>query len=224
MAIDKVKPLKIEDATNGTDIDTAPVETNPTEDYLAAKGLSFENLDTLLLDATGGELRFTDVINGVKLLSQLLDAEEENFDPTGTDLVSIKTGPAIRELFQQVGQSASPGFSWGRSGNLSTSTWLRNEGVNSNRSGRTVTFNTPEINRIFTSTEDLDTYTITIYEHEGDQINLTALTTLSVVASRTGDSGNISIPVTSGRQLAIRITSGTARNLVVGATLSGENT
>lgn len=98
--VDKVKPLKIEDSTNGSQINFAPKEANPLEDYLAAKGLSIENLDTILIDATGGELQFTDLVNGVKLLSQLLDAEEENFDPTGTTLVSTKTGPAIRELAQ----------------------------------------------------------------------------------------------------------------------------
>ena len=222
--VDKVKPLKIEDTTNGSSLNFAPKEADPFQDYLTAKGISFENNDLLLIDTLLNEIQFTDSVNGTKLLSDLLDAEEENFDPTGTDLVSTKTGPAIRELAQNVGQSASPGFSWGRSGNLSTNTWLQNEGVSSQRAGRAVLFTNPEITRIFVSTEDVDTYTVTIYEHEGDSVNLTVLTTVSAVASRTADSGSISVAVTSGRQLAARITAGSAKNMVVGVTLAGENT
>jgi len=48
---DKVKPLKIENsATGGTQNDPFSVETNPTQDYLAAKGIAFENSDTYLMD------------------------------------------------------------------------------------------------------------------------------------------------------------------------------
>lgn len=222
--VDKVCPLKLEQPGKGTELDFGPTEANPAEDYLAGKGIALENSDLLLIDAAGNEIQFTDPTNGTKSVSDLLDAEQEDFDNTGTDLTSTKTGPAIRELATNVGQSASPGFSWGRSGNLSTNTWLQNEGVNSNRSGRTVIFDNPEITRIFVSTENLNTYTISIYEHEGDQINLTLLTTLSAVSSRTADSGPITVAVTEGRQLAVRITSGTARNMVVGMTLAGENT
>ena len=222
--VDKVCPLKIEQPGKGTELDFGPTETDPSEDYVAAKGVALRNLDTYLIDDDGSEIQFTDPTNGTKKVSDLLDADQEVFDPTGTDLTSTNTGDAIRELAQNVGQSASPGFSWGRSGNLSTNTWLQNEGVNSNRAGRTVTFTSPEITRIFVATEDPDTYTITIYEHEGDQINLTSLTTLSAVASRTADSGAITVAMTSGRQLAVRITSGSAKNMVVGMTLAGENT
>jgi hypothetical protein len=130
----------------------------------------------------------------------------------------------VQGALEEIGISASPGFSWGRSGNLSNNTWLQNDGVSSNRAGRAVIFADPTIIRIFTATEDLNTYTITIYEHEGDSINLTALTTLSSIASRTADSGVVEIAVTVGRQLAIRITSGSAKNIVVGLQLTGKNT
>ena len=96
--VDRVKPLKIEDAIDGTDMDMAPVEANPTEDYIAAKGVSLENSDDTLIDLDAGEIQFTDTINGSKKVSDLLDAEQESFDPTGTPLASTFTGPAIREL------------------------------------------------------------------------------------------------------------------------------
>lgn len=222
--VDRVKPLKNEESTNGTEIDFGPTETDPSEDYLAAKGLALENSDLLLIDAAGNEIQFTDPTNGTKKVSDLLDAEQEDFDPQATGLVSTKTGPAIRELSTNVSQSASPGFSWGKSGNLSTNTWLLNDSVPCNKAGRTITFNNAKIVRIFSASEDLDTYTLTIYEHEGNEVNLTSLTTLVVSASRTGDSGTISINVTTDMQLAVRVTSGSVKNLVVGMILEGENT
>jgi hypothetical protein len=47
---DKVKPLKIE---TGSDTDYLPTETDPNEDYLATKGIAFNNLDTYLLERLG---------------------------------------------------------------------------------------------------------------------------------------------------------------------------
>ena len=58
--VDKVKPLKLESsATGGTEDDLFPHEADPSEDYLAAKGISFEGLDTHLAEKIGGVLKFT---------------------------------------------------------------------------------------------------------------------------------------------------------------------
>lgn len=44
--VDKIKPLKMEDVNDGGDeIDLGPTEVDPSEDYLATKGLAFENSD-----------------------------------------------------------------------------------------------------------------------------------------------------------------------------------
>ena len=51
--MDKVKPLKIETSIDGTQVDPFPVEANPTQDYLAAKGIAFENLDTYVIEKLG---------------------------------------------------------------------------------------------------------------------------------------------------------------------------
>ena len=54
---DKVKALKLESAsTGGTQNDGFPTETNPTQDYLATKGIAFENLDTFLIEKVGRSL------------------------------------------------------------------------------------------------------------------------------------------------------------------------
>ena len=61
---DKVKALKIENAlTGGTQSDPYPVEADPTQDYLAAKGISFENSDTQLFDlSVSGEIQYRDSV------------------------------------------------------------------------------------------------------------------------------------------------------------------
>jgi hypothetical protein len=65
------------------------------------------------------------------------DADSNPFDPTGSVLTSTEVGPAIRELAATVGVSASPGFTWGDSGNTKNS-YLQNDTVPSNLAGRIV--------------------------------------------------------------------------------------
>jgi len=57
LAVDKVKPLKFETPTDGTELDVTPTGADPAEDYLACKGMAFENLDTFLAKKEGGVLR-----------------------------------------------------------------------------------------------------------------------------------------------------------------------
>lgn len=143
-------------------------------------------------------------------------AEEIPFDNENTDFDADNVQAAIEEI----GASASPGFSWGRAGNNTSGTWLLNEGVPSNRSGRLVFINNPVLAQIFTASEDLATYTLTVYEHEGDEINLTVIDTLNVTNAR-GASKVSTVSLTPGRQIAVRITSGSARNIIVGAIIKG---
>ena len=56
--VDKVKPLKIEDTSSGTELDYLPREADPSEDYLSSKGLAFENLDTHLAEKLGDLVGF----------------------------------------------------------------------------------------------------------------------------------------------------------------------
>jgi hypothetical protein len=57
--VDKVKPLKIESpASGGTDTDSFPTEASPSQDYMATKGVAFENLDTHLAEKLGDLLSF----------------------------------------------------------------------------------------------------------------------------------------------------------------------
>jgi hypothetical protein len=150
-------------------------------------------------------------------------AEDIEFDPSNCDAItSDNVQDAIDELCIAVANSASPGFTWGRSGNLPTDTWLLNDTVPSNRAGRIVMLSNVKITNIFIATEDIDTYDLTIYEHDGDEINLTALTTVSVVALRAAQF-TVDISISQGKQLAARITNGSAKNMVAGCIIKGDS-
>lgn len=74
MAFDKVRPLKLENpGSGGTEDDMYPTATDPSEDYIVAKGFVFEDNDgrNLELDASGN-LILTDV-GGTTQLNQLVN-------------------------------------------------------------------------------------------------------------------------------------------------------
>jgi len=151
---------------------------------------------------------------------------EAGFDPTGTPLTSTKIGDAIRETITVVGASASPGFSFGRSGSLSKNTWLRRVGnVPSNRAGVTLDIGSPIVTRVACANRNTETYDVKIYEHEGNGLNLTLLGTVTVTNATSG-SFAVNFPATQGRQLAVRLgdtASGNVRDLGVDITLQGSN-
>lgn len=147
-------------------------------------------------------------------------AEEIPFDNDTNGFVSEDVQAAIEELDDKVGVSASPGFTWGRSGNNSSGTWLLNDGVPSSRTGRTVNLIGPSIVAYSIANENINTFTVGVYEHEGDSINLVLLGTIPVTAARSAN-GFINFPITQGKQIAVKIESGSPDNIVVGLQLSG---
>lgn len=151
---------------------------------------------------------------------------QAGFDPSGTPLTSTTIGDAIRETITVVGASASPGFSFGRSGSLSQNTWLRRVGnVPSNRAGVTLDIGSPVITRVACANRNVETYDVEIYEHEGNSLNLTLLGTVTVTGATSG-SFAVSFAATQGRQLAVKLGStatGKVRDLGVDITLQGSN-
>lgn len=220
--VDKTKALKLETPTDGTEFDMIPTEMDPAEDYVSAKGLALENDDATRVEKVAGEVAFIDATNGTKKVSDLLDADQEDFDPTGTDLVSVKTGPAVRELSNSVATSASPGFSFGKGGNVTSGSFLTNEGVPSNVSGRYVYISDAIITRIFVSVENAATFDVEVYSHDGDSVNIALLGSISIVAATGGDE-IVSIAVATGKQLALKVNNGSAKNIVCGLELQGTN-
>jgi hypothetical protein len=151
-----------------------------------------------------------------------LNADAVCYDNTTSGLTATDAQAAIDEIANTVATSASPGFSFGRASAVNAGTWLQCETVPSNKAGRFVYIASAEVQTIFISNELISTFDIEIYHHEGDEVNLTLLTTISVVASR-GGSFTVGLSVPTNKQLALKLSSGSARNLVCGLELSGTN-
>jgi len=143
-------------------------------------------------------------------------AEEIPFDNDTNGFDSTDVQGAIEE----VGLSASPGFSFGRSSNVNSGTWLQCETVPSNKAGRYVYINDASVVRVFVSNETVGTFDLEVFYHDGDATGLTSLGTVSVVSSR-GDEFIVNWAVPTNKQLAIRLVSGSARNIVAGLELQG---
>lgn len=144
------------------------------------------------------------------------------FDNSSNGFLSDNVQDAIEEINDTVVSSASPGFSFGRASNINAGTWLQCETVPSNKAGRYVYITVPVIERLFVSNENISTFTIEIYEHEGDEVNLTLLSAHTVTSARGGDF-IVGVSATTGKQLALKLSSGNARNIVAGLELSGTN-
>ena len=79
---DKIKPLKIENiASGGTQNDGFPTEANPAQDYVATKGIAFENNDNILfdIDPGTGEIRYKDPIQSTYKKLNDIGGGAENF-------------------------------------------------------------------------------------------------------------------------------------------------
>jgi hypothetical protein len=129
------------------------------------------------------------------------------------------TGAPTRYFQDKLSVSASPGFTWGRSGNTPANTWLLNDTVPSNKAGRLTFLTNAFILNVFVASEEIDTYDVGVYEHSGGTPVL--LTTVSIVATR-GGSFPVNVAVTDGEELAVKIDSGSCKNPVVGLILTGD--
>jgi hypothetical protein len=99
MTIDRVHPLKFETSADGTQTDIFPTETNPTEDYIAAKGISFENTETKTIDTdVSGNIRFKDLIETSAItVRQLRTAANNIFNNVGNGFIATDVQHAIEE-------------------------------------------------------------------------------------------------------------------------------
>lgn len=127
----------------------------------------------------------------------------------------------IEELVNQISAiSASPGFTWGDSGNVNSNTFLLNDTVPSNQAGRMVPLQSGEITNIFVSNQDANTFTVEILKRTGPG-TFTSLTTTSLVAQRTKTESKTGVSVSLNDELACKISAGAAKNPVVGVIIKG---
>lgn len=141
------------------------------------------------------------------------------FDNSTNGFASEDVQAAIEELNNTVDTSASPGFTWGRSGNVPSGSWLINDTVPSNISGRSVFLTNATLEYVFVRCENPTTLDMEVYEHDGTIYTL--ITTITLTASRAGDFPIASLPLTTGKELAMKLSSGSAKNPVVGCVLKG---
>lgn len=157
---------------------------------------------------------------GAIYISQV--AQSVPFDPTVQNvLTSTDVQSAIDELASGGGNTASPGFTWGRSGVSNGGTYLQNETVPSNVAGRTVIINNAKITDVSIANELSTTFTVEILEH--DTTTYTSLGTFTVTAAKSARFST-TINITTGKQLAVKIadaTANSAKNIVVNIVLRG---
>ena len=117
--------------------------------------------------------------------------------------------------------SASPGFTWGRSGKAVSGAYLINDTVPSNLTGRIVPLYDGLIDTVFVASENADTFVIAIEKRVGAVF--TELCTVTVTAARTKIEYLTNINVAYGDELACKIKSGSCKNPVVGIIIKGDS-
>ena len=129
-------------------------------------------------------------------------------------------------VFEAIVKSGpSPGYTWGRSGNLTDGAWLLNDTVPSDRTGRPLILTNPKLVAIGAKNEVTNTYTLGIYEHDGPGSVYTQKDTIVVTATR-GNYKLLTTPIalTAGKELGMKVESGSCKNVEAFAIITGSKT
>ena len=128
----------------------------------------------------------------------------------------------------QVGSVSKPPYSWARPGAHPANTYLDNNAVPSNEVGIPFGLNNGFLGELWVGNKNLVEFDITLYYHLGDEIGLTALTTVTVPSTVRTKSFNATdfglIPIPKDVQLATKISrvpAGKPRSTSVHATVLG---
>jgi hypothetical protein len=147
------------------------------------------------------------------------------FDNSTNGFISTDAQAAIEEVNNKIITSASPGFSFGRTGVCSGGTYMQCETVPSNISGRWVYITNAVVTNVYVANETTTTYSMEVLYHDGNGVNLTSLGTVTVNAAK-GAAISVNWPVPTNKQIAVRVANSTAnspKNVVVGLQLQGSN-
>jgi hypothetical protein len=150
-------------------------------------------------------------------------AETTPFDNATNGFVSEDVQAAVEEVKTLVQTSASPGFSFGRTGVCSGGTYLQCETVPSNVSGRWVYINSAAVKRVFVANELTTTFTVEVTYHDGNGVGEVSIGTVLITAAK-GNDFSVNWAVPTDKQLAVKIANSTAnspKNIVVGLELRG---
>lgn len=144
------------------------------------------------------------------------------FDNDTNGFISDDVQSAIEELATTTAVSASPGYTWGRSGNTSSGTWLLNDTVPSNVTGRNFSLYNGELIQVSASNEDTTTAVLGIYQH--DHTTYTQIATITLSSQIRSVQTYTGVSVTQNLELAIKVESGSVKNPVVQLLLKGTST
>lgn len=142
----------------------------------------------------------------------------ETLTLTSSDSSILITGDAGTDTVDLTVSSSSPGFTWTRAGNVTTGTWLQVGVAPSNQASHVVDIDNPKIKKITVATTNTSTFDIEFYDRVGATFNL--LHTVSVTGARKAEF-DVNVTLTKGRELAVKLSSGSAFGLVVDAQLTG---
>jgi len=126
----------------------------------------------------------------------------------------------VQEAIEEISNSIKSNYLYSRSNILIPNTWLLNGNIPSNVSGTLIYTNNTQIEKIFVSNEIVNNFDISIYSHDGNNTNLVLLGTVNIISSK-GQYFPVSWNVAINKQIAVRLTSGMAKNCIVGLALKG---
>lgn len=142
-------------------------------------------------------------------------ARSTPFDNTNNDFESTDVQAAIEEI----GASASPGFSFGRGSTSNAGTYLQVDSVPSNQAGRIVPFTGAEISNVFVACRNNSTFTLEVQTRVGNVF--TTIYTISLTNERKKSEQVTGVLLSLNDELAVRVGSGSAADIVVGIILKG---
>ena len=140
------------------------------------------------------------------------------FDNSTNGFVSEDVQAAIEEVSDAVTVSASPGFTWGKSGNVSNS-YLLNDSVPSNTAGRLVPVTTGVVTTVFVAAQTASTSTIEVRRRVGAVFTTIAICAMAGVRKITCTIGTPPAVVLND-ELTVYV-NGAAKNPVVGIIIKG---
>ena len=155
----------------------------------------------------------------MKQIARTQIANQVPYDNTVSGLTAIDVQAAIDEIKFNASIAAAPGFSWGRSGTLPANTYLLNDTVPSNISGRPVPLNNGVITTAFMTQENAVIFSFKIQKRTG--VSFVDLSTITTSLQRAETFTSLNISVALNDEIAIKIVSGNPKNVDVGLIIKG---
>lgn len=126
----------------------------------------------------------------------------------------------VQGAIEEVQVSASPAWGFGDTGNVTPNSWLLAEGSSSFKSGRLINLTQASLASVMVTNDTPNTFDVEVWEHDGTTYTL--IYTLNVVSARVASSPTLSLSLTTGKELGVKIVSGSAKNPKVGLILKGK--